>query len=171
MHRHNIFILIVVVIGVAVVLAACSKEPMGSTSTSSVAGRLAAQVPDSTGSNPNGIGGAEPAYYDSMLFTINFKEMPDKAAENILAHNPGFNIIYEMDEIPGGDFVDVIDAIPGDGMNPLWREVDVVFNEGFTPHQFYSDDEVLAAASGDNPEITLVVTDEVYRCSVIGAKP
>jgi hypothetical protein len=27
---------------------------------------------------------------------------------------------------------------------------------------------VLAAAAGPNPEITIVVTDEVYRCSVVG---
>ncbi len=46
----------------------------------------------------------------------------------------------------------------------------VVFNEGFTPHQFFSDDEVLAAAAGANPEITLVDTGEVYRCSVVGPK-
>ena len=30
--------------------------------------------------------------------------------------------------------------------------------------------EVLAAAAGANPEITLDVTDEMYRCSVVGPK-
>jgi hypothetical protein len=29
---------------------------------------------------------------------------------------------------------------------------------------------VLAAAAGANPEITIVVTDEVYRCPVVGRK-
>ena len=38
------------------------------------------------------------------------------------------------------------------------------------PHQFTSEDEVLAAAAGPNPEITIVPTDEVYRCSVVGRK-
>jgi hypothetical protein len=37
---------------------------------------------------------------------------------------------------------------------------------GSTPHQFTSEAQVLAAASGAHPEITLVSTDEVYRCSV-----
>ena len=63
----------------------------------------------------------------------------------------------------------MINAIQGDGFNPLWQQVLIKFNAGFTPHQFTSDDQVNAAASGPNPEITLVVTDEVYRCSVVGA--
>jgi hypothetical protein len=62
----------------------------------------------------------------------------------------------------------VLDAIQGDGFNPLWVEVQVVFNEGFTAHQFFSDEEIEDAA--DAGEITLVPTDEVYRCSVIGPK-
>jgi hypothetical protein len=68
------------------------------------------------------------------------------------------------------DFIPVIDAIQGDGFNPLWRQNLIVFNDGFTPHQFFSDDEVLTAAAGPNPEITIVVTDEVYRCAVVGGK-
>ena len=64
----------------------------------------------------------------------------------------------------------MIDAIQGDGFNPLWQQVLIVFNAGFTPHQFTEDEAVKAAAAGANPEITLVVTDEMYRCSVVGAK-
>jgi hypothetical protein len=68
------------------------------------------------------------------------------------------------------EFIAVIDAIQGDGFNPLWLQVLIVFNEGFTPHQFLADDEILAAAEGPNPEITLVDTGEVYRCAVVGPK-
>ena len=64
----------------------------------------------------------------------------------------------------------MIDAIQGEGMNPLWHQVLIVFNDGFTPHQFTSEDEVLAAAAGADPEITLVPTDEVYRCSIVRTK-
>ena len=39
---------------------------------------------------------------------------------------------------------DVIDAIPGDGFNPLWREVQISFNEGFDPRQLTSDTDVEA---------------------------
>jgi hypothetical protein len=52
----------------------------------------------------------------------------------------------------------------------LWHQVLIVFNEGFAPHQFVSEAQVLAAAAGANPEITLVETDEVYRCSVVGSQ-
>jgi hypothetical protein len=61
-------------------------------------------------------------------------------------------------------------AIQGEGFNPLLHQVLIVFNQGFTPRQFTSEDEVLAAASGGNPEITLVPTDEVYRCSTVRSK-
>ena len=115
--------------------------------------------------SPNGSQGDMPAYYDAQLFTINFKELkPD------LHHNPSFNIIYQCDscEAQGVDFVSVIDAIQGDGFNPIWEEWQITFNPGFTPHQFFSDDEILAAqASG---EITLTDTEEFYRCSVVGSK-
>ena len=45
-----------------------------------------------------------------------------------------------------------------------------MFNAGFMPHQFCSEEEIDDAASGPNPEITLVETDEVYRCAVVGPK-
>lgn len=122
--------------------------------------------------NPNGSAGDMPAYYDSMLVTINFKELPPQAEKEVLAHNHSINIIYMSDNgLPNDQpFISVIDAIPGDGFNPLWREVQIVFNSGFTPHQLFSDDQIQTAATGTNPEITLVPTDEVYRCSVVGQK-
>jgi hypothetical protein len=116
-----------------------------------------------------------PAFYDGGLFTVNMKEMP--ASEALIAHNPSINTIYASNDLDEEqDFTPVIDAIQGDGFNPLWLQVLIVFNAGFTAHQFTSDEDVLAAAAGalpgtpENPEITLVVTDEVYRCSVVGSK-
>jgi hypothetical protein len=40
----------------------------------------------------------------------------------------------------------VIDAIQGDGLNPIWEEVQIDFNPGFTPVKL-SDTDVLAAAA------------------------
>ena len=116
-------------------------------------------------SNTNGHGGDMPAYYDAQIFTINFKLLkPD------FHKNPSFNIIYQCDscEASGLDFVSVLDAIPGDGFNPIWEEVQITFNPGFTPVQFTSDTDVLAAAAAG--EITLTDTEEFYRCSVVGPK-
>ena len=64
----------------------------------------------------------------------------------------------------------MIDAIQGEGFNPLWHQVLIIFNSGVTPRQFTSEDEVLAAAAVAHPEITLVPTDEVYRCSIVVSK-
>ena len=121
--------------------------------------------------SPNGSAGDMPAYYDGRLFTINFKELPPAAEKAVLAHNGQINIIYMSDQAvaDGFDFISVIDAIQGDGFNPLWREVQIVFAAGVAPFQLTSDTEVQAAA--DAGMIMLVPTDEIYRCSVVGPGP
>jgi len=70
-------------------------------------------------------------------------------------------------EAAGVMFTSVLDAIQGDGFNPLWQEVQIVFVM-IPPQQFFSDNDILAAAAAG--QITLVPTTEVYRCSVVGAK-
>jgi len=116
----------------------------------------------------NGSAGVMPAFYDDTLFTINFKELSSAAEAATLAHNHSLNTIYMSDAgLPGGaPFVSVLDAIQGDGFNPLWQEVQITFNRGFTPRQLTSDTEIADAANAG--EITLTPTKEVYRCSVIG---
>jgi hypothetical protein len=118
----------------------------------------------------NGAAGQMPAFYEGELFTVNMFEVP--AAEgSLVENNPSINTIYASNDLDEEqDFIPVIDAIQGEEFNPLWQQVLIVFNEGFAPHQFTSEAQVLAAAAGANPEITLVQTDEVYRCSVVGPK-
>jgi len=118
--------------------------------------------------NTKGIGGAMPAYYDGKLFTINFSELPSGGESSTLAHNGSFNIIYQSDGCtPDGQmFVSVIDAVPTDGFNPLWQEVQIVFTNPSACQQFTSDEDITAAATAG--VITLVPTTEMYRCSVIG---
>lgn len=111
------------------------------------------------------------AYYDHQIFNIQFVEFSPAAEQKLLQHNSGLNFIYQSDPgLPGGaPFVSVIDAIPGDGFNPIWEEVQITFTAGHTPRQLFSDDEIAAAvASG---EITLDFTGEVYWCPVVGQKP
>jgi hypothetical protein len=127
--------------------------------------------PSFAGGNVNGAAGQMPAFYDGELFTVNMKELSETANASIIGKNQSLNEIYASNDLDEEqDFIPVIDAIQGDGFNPLWHQNLIVFNAGFAPHQFTSDEEVLAAASGPNPEITIVVTDEVYRCSVVGTK-
>lgn len=115
--------------------------------------------------SPNGRQGAMPAFYDARPLTINFKEMPSQAAASLLAHNKSINTIYMYPE--GSPFASVLDAIQGDGFNPLWQLVEIT--AGNQPLvQYFSDDEVLAAAAAG--AVVLTTTTEVYRCSVIGPK-
>jgi hypothetical protein len=118
--------------------------------------------------NTNGISGSMPAFYDHQLFTINFFQLT-VAQPVLLDKNSQQNIIYQSDPgLPGGaPFISVINAIQADGFNPLWAEVQIAFTAGHTPRQLFSDDEIAAAAASG--EITLTPTNEMYRCSVIGA--
>lgn len=119
--------------------------------------------------SPNGAASQRPVFYEGEQVTVNMFEVP--ASETLLEHNRSTNTIYASNDLDDEqDFLSVIDAIQGEGFNPLWHQVLIVFNQGFTPRQFVSEDEVLAAASGPNPEITLVPTDEVYRCSIVRSK-
>jgi hypothetical protein len=117
----------------------------------------------------NGAAGQRPAFYEGELFTVNMMEVA--ASASLIANNQSINEIYASNDLDEEqDFISVIDAIQGEGFNPLWHQNLIVFNPGFTPHQFHSAEEVEAAAAGANPEITVVETDEVYRCSVVGRK-
>jgi len=146
------------VFAVVVLLCICWVGFQGQTNVA-----LAAQ------GNPNGAASQMPAYYDGELFTINLLEVP--ASDPLIRANPNLNKIYASNDLDDEqDFIPVIDAIQGEGFNPLWLQILIVFNDGFTPHQFVSEEGIVAAAAGANPEITLVVTDEVYRCSVVGTK-
>jgi hypothetical protein len=77
--------------------------------------------------------GSMPAYYDARLFTITFKEEPGGA---------------DACEPAGFMFTSVLDAIKGDGFNPLGQEVQITFDAGHTPRQLLSDDAITAAAAG-----------------------
>src|SRR5437867_7084387 len=128
-------------------------------------------VTGSQAGSANGSASAIPAYYDGNLFTIQFVEFSPAAERSLLQHNSALNFIYQSDAgLPGGQpFISVIDAVPGDGFNPIWEEVQITFTRGHTPRQLFSDDEIEAAL--DAGEITLTFTGEVYWCPVVGKKP
>jgi len=119
----------------------------------------------------NGAASSIPAYYDHALFTIHFVEFSPAAEKALLQHNNSLNFIYQSDPglLGGAPFISVIDAIPGDGFNPIWEEIQITFNAGHTPRQLFSDDEIAAAVLSG--EITLTLTGEVYWCPVVGQKP
>jgi hypothetical protein len=156
--------------------SACQQDDGLSTTAPSTSPSLSKTAGQANGAfaaegSLNGAAGQMPAYYEGELFTVNMKELPKTASASIIGKNQSLNEIYASNDLDEEqDFIPVIDAIQGEGFNPLWHQNLIVFNEGFTPHQFVSEDEILAAAAGANPEITIVETDEVYRCSVVGPK-
>jgi hypothetical protein len=143
-----------------ILLAGCNKSGVAPAATNSKAS-MNLNTKNNL-SSTNGSAGITNIYYDGQLFMMNLKPFTDQPASTLLAHNQSINILYEAD-----GFVTVTDAIQADGYNPVWQEVDIVFNNGVTPHQFLSDNDVLAAASGPNATITLVPTNEIYRCDIL----
>lgn len=137
----------------------------------SVAGITLALMSSAPAQGTGGVASEIPAYYDHNLFTIQFVEFSANAEQTLLQHNGSLNFIYQSDPgLPGGlPFISVIDAIPTDGFNPVWEEVQITFTDGNTPEQFFSDDEVLAAAAAG--VITLTFTGEVYWCPIVGPGP
>ena len=151
-------------IATALIIASCSKTSLKELQPTVISD---SKVLDA--GNVNGRGGARDVYYDEKLVTVNMVELSEDAAAKIIANNTSVNEIYASNDLDDPqDFKSVIDAVPTDGFNPLWKQLLIVFNPGFTPHQFFSEEEVEDAAAGSNPEITLVDTGEIYRCSVIG---
>ena len=123
----------------------------------------------STNGNDNGAAGQIPALFNGKSVTINVKQLSDKAAASLLAHNPNIRTIYVTNDLDEKqDFTPVINAVPGQGFNALWLQVQIRFNPGVTPHQFTSEADILAAAKAG--QITLVNTGEVYRDSVVGGQ-
>lgn len=120
-------------------------------------------------SHGNGPSTYMPAYYDGKLFTISFMELPTKGEMATELHNNSKNIIYQSDQAvaEGFNFISVLDAIQGDGFNPLWEEWQITFVK-IEPKQYFSDNEILAAAAVGN--ISLMDTDEMYICAVVGSK-
>ena len=117
--------------------------------------------------NENGAAGEIPALFNGKSVTINVKQLSDNAAASLLANNPNVKTIYVTNDLDEKqDFTPVINAIQGQGFNALWRQVLISFNPGFTPQQFTSEADILAAAKAG--EITLIPTNEVYRDSVVG---
>ncbi len=165
----------VALLSLSIFWSACQQDGVDSTAPSTsqpllkTAGRTNGAL--AAAGSMNGAAGQMPAYYEGDLFIVNMKELPKTASASIIGKNRSLNEIYASNDLDEEqDFIPVIDAIQGEGFNPLWHQNLIVFNQGFTPHQFVSEAEIEAAAAGANPEITLVETDEVYRCSVVGRK-
>ncbi len=148
-----------------------TKESMKKQYLNLIGAAALALVTGAQAGSGNGSASTIPAYYDHQLFNIQFVEFPPAAEQSLLQHNQSINFIYQSDPgLPGGQpFVSVIDAIPGDGFNPIWEEIQITFTQGHTPRQLFSDDEIEAAALAG--EITLEATGEVYWCPVVGKKP
>ena len=144
-----------------VAFGACSNDSTVAPNKNEILGLSAAQ------DNPKGAGGQREVYYDDLLFTVNMMEVSDDEEEKL--GNAKLAEIYAYADLDEEQpFLSVIDAIPGEPeFSPLWEQFLIQFNGG-APHQFTSEEDIDAAV--ESGEITLIETEEIYRCSVVGRK-
>ena len=117
----------------------------------------------------NGAAGQMPAYYDGKLLTVNMKELPQLPLPRP-SREPSINQIFTTEDLDEEqEFFPVIDAIQGDGFNPLWLQILIVFNPGFVHVSSFPMRRSRRLPTAPI-RITLVPTDEVYRCSVVGRR-
>jgi hypothetical protein len=64
----------------------------------------------------------------------------------------------------------VIDAIQGDGFNPLWQQILIVFNPALRRVSSFPMRRSRRLPTAPIPRSLSSPTDEVYRCSVVGRK-
>jgi hypothetical protein len=142
-------------------------NPSGGAAALSTGSSAQPALPVATHGNPNGAAGEIPAFFNGKSVIINVSELSDTAAASIIAHDKNLKIIYVTNDLDEKqEFAPVINAVPGQGFNALWLQVEISFNSGVTPHQFTSEADILAAAKAG--QITLISTGEVYRDSVVG---
>src|SRR5215471_12030409 len=99
----------------------------------------------SSGGSTNGIASEIQAYYDCSLLNILFVKFTGTAAANLVQHNKSINIIWQQDpSVPADENHPVINAIPGDGFNPVWQEMQIKIVAGRNPGQLCRDDDVNA---------------------------
>jgi hypothetical protein len=151
--------------------AGCQQMSALSTAPRMTHAMAATAATPASDASENGAAGQMPAFYDGRQIVINVKQVPDPSSDPLTANNPNLNTIFVTNDLDDPqDFEPVVDAIQGDGFNPIWKQIRIEFHAGATPHQFHSDDEVVGAAGGAHPEISLVDTGELYRCAVVGKK-
>ena len=140
---------------------------MSNVSSAQPALRQATQA--TTNKDSEGAATQIPAFFNGQSVTINVVQLSDKAAASILANNPNVQTIFVTNDLDDPqEFAPVLSAVPGQNFNALWLQVQIQFNAGFTPHQFTSEADILAAAKAG--QITLINTGEVYRDSVVGGR-
>ena len=78
--------------------------------------------------SPNGSASQRPVFYDGGQVTVNMFEVPASA---LLDSNRSINTIYATNDLDEEqDLLSVIDAIQGDGFNPLWHQVLIASQPG-----------------------------------------
>jgi hypothetical protein len=103
------------------------------------------------------------AYYNNAVVKISSAELTPEEEQAALANKTPYSIIYDENKYgpDASPYLKVLSAPAGTG--GIWRVVAIKFNDLLKQRQFYNASEVIEAASGDKPLITLVVTDEFFE--------
>ncbi|HLP50819.1 MAG TPA: hypothetical protein VK154_08040 [Chitinophagales bacterium] len=113
-------------------------------------------------------------FFHWHAFTVMLTKAIDEPAVFAAPEKREPNEIFVYDDESSSRFRPIISALADPGTYMLWREMQIVFNPGFEPRQFYSRDEVMEASQAPNPIITFVPTGVVYegrKFNAVDAQP
>jgi len=136
------------------------------------------QLTKTTTDGNNGGFGITPdpgATRDSVRTTLYFEDRllnafliglsPNEISYVIGKHVPTSTLYSYGDLHQPATFIPVTDDI---NFNPIWREMQIDFNPGFTPYQFTSSAQIDSSLHAASPEITVTMTDNFYRYIITG---
>ncbi len=77
----------------------------------------------------------------------------------------------QVEQSTGESLMPISSSIEDAGQTILLREIQITFNPGFTPRQFYSREDIYQATTGPRPEIGLETTGSVYEARLANFGP
>jgi hypothetical protein len=101
-------------------------------------------------------------YYNNAAVKIGIKELTPEEEQAAITNKTPYNIFYREDKY-GPDrspYLDILASDPSTG--GIWRMVGITFIVKSKQRQFYNASDVVAAASGDSPIITLNESDQFF---------
>ena len=103
-------------------------------------------------------------YYEERLLSMFLAGLSPNEVSYVIGKNVPTSIVYSYSDLhQPAAFVPVSNDV---FINPIWREMQITFNPGFTPYQFTSSAQIDSSLHA--AEITVTQTDNFYRYIITG---
>jgi hypothetical protein len=105
-----------------------------------------------------------PIYYNEFLAKALLWGLSQNEISYVIGKNIPVSTLYSYNDLHSpSQFIPVADDV---SEHPIWKQVNIEFNPGYTPYQFTSSDQINSALHAAPPEIRLVDTDFYFRYTI-----